>query len=187
MKKTASILLLAILTFNWVGYRFVSGFLEQKADIAFESRIDNSQYDESFLMELRVPMNTPYLATNSAEFERYNGEIEVDGIHYKYVKRKIENGELVLLCLPDETKTRFQNSRVDFFKLVNDLNHTNSTSKEKSGSSTFKVFTTEYQQENNSWTIKHLSQLHLQHVACNNCEMATGFTTTFKQPPRVNC
>jgi hypothetical protein len=186
VKQIASISLLAIFAFNWVGYRFVSDFFEKNADLALESRIDNSQYDESALIELRVPMNAPYLTGNSTEFERYDGELELDGTHYRYVKRKIENGELILLCLPNESKTRFQNSRVDFFKLVNDLNNS-SNGKEKSGSSNFKAFTTEYKQENNSWAIKSLSDLHLQHVAFSYYAMATGFLNIIKQPPRVNC
>ena len=188
MKQTASILLLAILTFNWVGYRFVSSFFENRANLALESKIDRSDYDETSLVEIRVPMNTPYLPANSEGFERFDGELDLDGVHYKYVKRKVENGELVLLCLPNETKTRFQNSRVDFFKLVNDLaNNSGKTAREKSGSTQFKAFTTEYSQENNSWVIKSLSEPLLEHVATNASRMAAGFVTLIMQPPRIDC
>lgn len=185
VKRAASILLLSILAFNWVGYRFVSQFLEHKADLVLETRIDNAEYDESSLIELRVPLNAPYLtAGNSTEFERFYGEVEIEGVHYKYVKRKIENGELVLLCLPDENKARFQNSRVDFFKLVNDLNNT-SQGKEKQNSSAFKSFTTEYKQENNSWAIKPFNVLLLRHFAVEHSAQASGFTNIPEQPPRA--
>ena len=105
-------MLLLLLAFNWVGYRLLTGFMESKADIALEAKIDNSDYDESSLIEIRVPLNAPYLSDNSTEFERYDGELELDGVHYKYVKRKVVNGELVLLCLPNKSKTELQNSRV---------------------------------------------------------------------------
>lgn len=185
MKRAASILLLGILAFNWAGYRFVSEFLESKADITLETRIDNAEYDESSLIELRVPLNAPYItAGNTTEFERFHGELELDGVHYKYVKRKIDNGELVLLCLPNENKMRFQNSRVDFFKLVNDLNNT-AQGKEKQNSSSFKSFTTEYKQEDNSWAIKPLVALPLNHMEADHSAQAKGFTGIHKQPPRV--
>jgi hypothetical protein len=184
VKRAASILLLGILAFNWVGYRFVSQYLEHKADIVLETRIDNAEYDESSLIEIRVPLNAPYIsAGNSTEFERFYGELEVEGVHYKYVKRKIDNGELVLLCLPNENKARFQNSRVDFFKLVNDLNNT-SQSKEKNNSSSVKSFTTEYKQENNSWSIKPFTQLRFHYFTANTRACAAGFANIPEQPPK---
>jgi len=183
VKLTASILLLTILAFNWVGYRFVSHYFEKKADITFEASIDNSIYDESHLIELRVPLNTPYIS-GSAEFERYSGEIELGGVHYKYVKRKIEKGELVLLCLPNEIKTRFQNSRINFFKLVNDLN-SSSQSKDKSTASSFKAFTTEYRQENNLWAIEPLMPVVVRHTTLKKYSQSAGFTDTPAQPPRA--
>ena len=183
MKRTASILLLTLLAFNWGGYRLLSGFMERKADLALESQIDNSDYDESTLMEIRVPLNAPYLSRSSTEFERFDGELELGGVHYKYVKRKIVNGELVLLCLPNENKTRYQNSRVDFFKLVNDLNQ--SQNKGKSNTPSFKSFVTEYKKENNSWTLTCVPVFNMKHEAANNLFLAAGFNTIPKQPPKA--
>ena len=183
MKQTASILLASILAFNWFGYRFVSNFLERRADLALEKRIDNSDYNEATLIEIRIPLNAPYLTGNSTEFERFTGEVELKGIHYKYVKRKIVDGELVLLCLPNENKTRFQNLRVDFFKLVNDIN--NSSQTKHKGESSFKAFITEYKQENNSWTITTLPFLRLHYMAAGNSYVAAGYASIPKQPPRI--
>lgn len=183
MKQAASILLLTLLAFNWVGYRLLSGFMERKADIALETKIDKSDYDESTLMEIRVPLNAPYLSGNSPEFERFDGELELDGVHYKYVKRKILNGELVLLCLPNESKTRYQNSRVDFFKLVNDLNQ--SQNKNGNNTSSFKSFVTEYKKENNSWTVMSMPVVYLKHSAVNNSYVAAGFSVIPDQPPKA--
>jgi hypothetical protein len=184
VKQTASILLLAVLSFNWVGYRFVSGLLERKANVAFEARIDKADYDEASLIEIKVPLNAPYLSGNSSGFERYDGELELEGVHYKYVKRKIVDGELVLLCLPNESKNRFQNSRVDFFKLVNDLSHSGQ-SKEKNSASSFKSFVTEYKQENNSWNIIALHSIMQQNVAADIPFLIADYSSVLKQPPRA--
>lgn len=182
MKRTASILLLTILAFNWIGYRFISGYFEHRADIAFENSIDKSAYDESTLIELRIPLNMPYVS-GSTEFERYSGEIELNGTHYKYVKRKIEKEELVLLCLPNNNKTKFENSRVDFFKLVNDLDN-NSNTKEKKSSS-FKSLTTEYAELNNLWSVKPLFAINIQHITEYNNHEDAGYISIPKQPPRI--
>jgi hypothetical protein len=182
VKRTASILLLTILAFNWVGYRFLSGFLEHKADLALENKIENADYDETRLIELRVPLNAPYLAGNSSEYERFDGEVEIDGIHYKYVKRKVVNGELVLLCLPNDSKTEFQNSRMDFFKMVNDLNN---PSQNKKNTSTVKTFTAEYKQENNSWSLVAIYISTTTPVATGSSNIAEGYNTLPDQPPRA--
>ena len=172
-----------LLAFNWIGYRLLSGFMENKADIALETRIDQSDYDETTLIEIRVPLNAPYLSDNTTEFERYDGELELDGIHYKYVKRKVVNGELVLLCLPNKSKTEIQNSREEFFKLVNDLNH--SQNKSKSTTSTYKSVTTEYKETNNLWTIQPVA---VTPIAFNNAvrsDITPGYNSAPEQPPKA--
>lgn len=155
MKKTAAILLLAILAFNWIGYRFVSGFFERKADEALEARIDRADYDESSLITITIPLNAPYLSGTTTEFERCEGRAELHEVHYQYVKRRIVNGNLVLLCLPNDARNRIGDARMNFFKLVNDLNQ-NGATKEK-GHSAFKSFSTEYSPESNAWNL-HVSE-----------------------------
>lgn len=118
MKKLAAILLIGVFFFNWFGFRLLTGFMQHRADQHLEAKLDRNDYDERLLLEMRVPLNMPY-QTASSGFERIDGEIEIDGIHYKYVKRKIENGELVLLCLPNQAKMRIQSARDEFFQLVN--------------------------------------------------------------------
>ncbi len=177
-------MLLLILAFNWVGYRFVSGFLERRADIVLESKIDHAQYDESTLMEIKIPLNAPYLSGNSTVFQRFYGEIELKGIHYQYVKRKVVNGELVLLCIRNENKNRIRNSGVDFFKLVNDIHHS-TQGKENSAGSSGKSFTTEYKEQNNSWNIIALNAHH-EHNSMDDCPFYTANPRLVrKQPPRV--
>lgn len=175
---------MSLLAFNWVGYRLLSGMLEQKADLALEKRIDNADYDEKNLIELKVPLNAPYLPANSTAFERVDGEIEIEGTHYKYVKRKVVDGELVLLCIPNEGKTKIQNSRVDFFKLVNDLNQSSNTNKNKNTAS-FKSFTTEYRQEDNAWSIPVLQKILVIPALRCNYSTAAGFDAIPEQPPKV--
>jgi len=154
VKRIAAILLLVIFLFNWFGYRLLSDYLQHKADTKLEAQLDQDQYDATRLIEMRVPLNMPY-QTSSSNFERYDGEIEINGIHYKYVKRKVENGQLVLLCLPNETKMRLQSAREEFFKLVNDLQQANQGKSADHGHS-IKNPVTEYWQEMNNWGLEAL-------------------------------
>ncbi|MEO5684225.1 MAG: hypothetical protein ABIQ88_16410 [Chitinophagaceae bacterium] len=128
MKKIASILLLGLLLFNWCGYRWVINLVQQNADTRLEAKLDRNEYDESQLIEIKVPVNLPY-QTNWAAFERYDGEIEVNGVHYKYVKRKMEDGQLVLKCIPNQTKQRLESAKDDLFKITNDLQQDNAAKK----------------------------------------------------------
>jgi hypothetical protein len=184
VKKTCAILLLAILSFNWIGYQLFSDILENKASAALDKKIDQSAYDDSRLKEIRVPLNAPYMSGVSATFERFEGDVEVDGVSYRYVKRRIDNGELVLLCLPNDTKTKFEQTRVDFFKLVNDLDQNTKGSKEKQGS-TFKSFTTDYKQECNSWTILSPVNAVVSYTSGIDSYFPSSFPAVPTQPPRA--
>ena len=55
----------------------------------------------------------------------------MNGMHYEYVKRKVQDGMLILKCIPNETKHRIVSARDDFFKLVNDLQQNNGGSKKQ--------------------------------------------------------
>jgi hypothetical protein len=102
---------------------------------------------------MRVSLNLPY-QNDQAVFERVNGEIEIDGTHYNYVKRRIENGQLVVMCIPNQRKTKIENSRDDYFKLINDLQQNGNAKKtEKSSSTAFKALFSEYNAETNNWSI----------------------------------
>lgn len=172
-----------MLAFNWIGYRLLNSAMQNNADLALESKIEKADYDDASLIEIRIPLNAPYLIDGSAEFERYDGELELHGVHYNYVKRKVVNGELVLLCLPNESKTELHNSRVEFFKLVNDLNH--SQSKGKSSASSFKSVTTEYKQENNSWSVAPLPLTHVTYAAANTSFIEAGHNLIPEHPPKA--
>ena len=107
LKKIAAILLLLLLAFNWYGYRILISLLQKGADQRLESQIDNSEYHESDLFEIRVIMNMPY-QQRFTEYERHYGEIEIEGKTYTYVKRKIEGDVLVLKCIANKAKQQLK-------------------------------------------------------------------------------
>lgn len=135
VKQTAAILLLLMLFFNWYGYRIVMDVMAANADSQLEARIDNQEYAEADLIEISVPLNIPY-QVNQPEFERHYGQIEIDGKIYSYVKRKVENGFLVLKCIPNESREDIEQGGTEFFKKANGLDH-NQPEKKSAGNSSF--------------------------------------------------
>ncbi len=60
-------------------------------------------------------MSVPY-QIEQKDFERFDGEVNLNGKIYKYVKRKVCDGNLVLLCLPDHNKMNLETAKNDLFK-----------------------------------------------------------------------
>jgi hypothetical protein len=127
LRKIASITLLLILLFNIIGYRAWFYFAEQKADAAMESRLDKDQYDNSELLSFTIPLNDPYLSEQTS-FERTAGEINLQGNTYKIVKRKVSDGNLVLLCLPDARKMVLKKAGTEFGTVAGGLAGNNKNS-----------------------------------------------------------
>lgn len=142
MKKIASVLLMSLLLFNWFGYNLVVNYLQQKADTHLEALLDDRLYDDSQLIQLKIPVNLAY-QTSWAAYERYDGEVEMNGLLYKYVKRKLSNDTLYLMCIPNTKKMNLEDARGDFFKNTNDLAQNNHS--DKSSKSSFKNTTSDYE------------------------------------------
>jgi hypothetical protein len=83
-------------------------------------QLDNNLYNDEDLIEVKIPLNLPYM-TSWSEYERVDGEIELQGIYYNYVKRKVSNDTLYLKCLPNTDKTKLHAGRNDYAKQANDL------------------------------------------------------------------
>lgn len=120
LRKSATIILLFVLVFNMIGYRAWFYYAEQRSDAAIEGRLDKNQYKETDLVSLTIPLNNPY-QIDQKTFERVNGEINLLGKTFKYVKRKVADGNLVLLCIPDDHKMILKSAKTDFGKLVADI------------------------------------------------------------------
>ena len=157
-------------------------WIEQKADSRLEARLDNNNYNEADLITIKVSLNMPY-QNEWSDFERYDGEVEKDGKIYKYVKRKVQNDSLILLCIPHETKMNLQAAKDDFYKLVNDLQQNNSSQKGNDKKTAFKNLLSEYVQEIKCWSLNAHTGLSLQYFVENNSSNTTGFYLLPGQPP----
>jgi len=142
LKKIISILLILLLFFNWYGYRFVISLMQKHADQKLETRIDNNDYDESQLTEVRVALNMPY-QERYTDFERHYGELNIDGKIYTYVKRKVEGNVLILKCISNQSKQKLGAIKNELAK-ANSGNETDQPGKQQQNSSLAKNFWSKY-------------------------------------------
>ncbi|HLP37957.1 hypothetical protein [Lacibacter sp.] len=184
MRIIASIFFLTILLFNWFGYRVVMDYVQQKADTHFEQKLDNKEYDAAALIEVRAPVNLPY-QTDWKEFERVSGEITINGMHYKYVERKLEGGEMIYKCIPDEGKARLVNARENFFKLVNDLQTQQKQKSGKQPAPSYKTFSFDYCEQLSHWSLDVLDKLRQPFNHTFSATTLSAFILKAEQPPEV--
>ncbi len=129
LKQILAILLTSILLFNVGGYFFIFKYAEQKATERLEGKIDAHQYAESELVEFKIPLQMPYY--NDTEYETCYGEIEVEGEHYRYVKRKVTNNTLFVLCLPHTEKDNIAALKSNLAGSLNNVQNNNVPQQQK--------------------------------------------------------
>jgi hypothetical protein len=137
MKKIAAFFLLLIFSINWFGYRFIFDYAQHTNNLNLETIFDNELYDDAQLVELKIAMDLPY-QTNRPVYERVDGEIYVEGILYKYVKRKVAYDTLYLMCLPNTKKMLLETAKNDFFKNWNEPDKNNTSNNAENGFSLLK-------------------------------------------------
>ena len=113
--------MLSVLLFNWLGYRLLTAYWEGCAAARLEAGLDNDRYDPAQLILLRVPADALPYSNSSARFERSVGFIEIGATRYRTVKRRLYNDSIEFLCIPDGAANQLRSAKVDFFRLVNDL------------------------------------------------------------------
>jgi hypothetical protein len=121
MRTVVAALFLSMLLFNWFGYRLVIGLLETQANSELEAQLDENRYDDTQLISIKVPVRYLPYYSNSDEFQRVDGQIEVGGIQYKYVKRRIDHDSLEMLCVPNHKAMQLRTAVNEFFRFSNDL------------------------------------------------------------------
>jgi hypothetical protein len=148
------------------------------------ARIDRSEYDDKDLIEVKVPVNLPY-QTNWQDFERYDGEIQIAGVHYNYVKRKLQNDTLILMCIPNTDKMKLFNARETFFSLVNDMQQTESGKNLPLPVKPVKIFMAEYVPDQNDFSFAGPRMLVIEYSQVNSPEILSVYYPTASQPPEL--
>ena len=162
----------------------MTSLLQERADLELQSNVEQNRYNNEDLVEIRVPLNLPY-QTDWKEFQSYDGNIQVDGVDYRYVKRKVEKGELVLLCIPNYSKTHLTTARDRFFMLVNDLQHNGQSKTDGKQAPTIKSPATEYWYDISSFNFSPYYNFEQIEYFETQVDCLHGFTRALIKPPGV--
>ena len=112
--------MLSICLFNLAGYGWLFDYLEAKSDSQLIQKLDLQQYREEELVEIKIPFQVPY-NNDWPDYRREDGEIEIKGRYYSYVKIKISQDTIFLKCLPNTEKNNLVLARQAVSKKLNDL------------------------------------------------------------------
>jgi hypothetical protein len=120
LKKLIAIILLAIYLFNLGGYTMVFHYFIHLSEEKIAAQVDDNKYKDSDLVQLSISFNLPY-TENSSEFETLNGSVELNGVVYNYVKRRIYKDTLYIMCLPNQQRTQLIKEKSKYAGEVNDF------------------------------------------------------------------
>jgi hypothetical protein len=173
LKKISAILLIAILLFNWVGYRAFTSFLETRSSNELVAAFDNQHTEDMELISVKVASSLPYY-TGTGEFEKAVGEIEINEIQYNYVQRKVTHDSIEYICVVNKEKTAIKKATDQYYKLVNDVEQ-NPT--KKGTSAKIKLLNLDYCQADNSEfasssEIVAVLHFNLQNISVNSYSIA---------------
>lgn len=181
LKRIIAIFFLAVYLVNLTGYSLLFSYFINSTDEQMVEQLDNGSYDEASLTEIKVAVNLPY--TTSNKYERWDGTVELNGTHYNYVKRKIHNDTLYLLCIPNQTKTALSKAKSDYAANLNDNAPSSNDKDQKSSFAKKNVIENDYDQYTAEYNFYNATAPLKQY--CFYCSQYTRFCiNTPWQPPK---
>jgi hypothetical protein len=185
LKKTVTILLLIVYLLNLTGYPVLFDYFIDRTDKQMVETLDSGEYNDAALIEIKVPVNMPY-SRNQAEYERWDGEIELNGIHYNYVKRKLYNDTLYLFCIPNISKTQLNNAKTAYAGSISDVTDSGSDKKQPNPFAKKLSFENEYDQLTTEY-LTFMAVDFLNHHSVLTHDLSNHFIDSLEQPPDILC
>ena len=128
----------------------------------------------------------PY-QNNSSDFERHYGEIEVNGKIYTYVKRKIEDGVLILKCIPNTEKQNIKNVDNILFTANNGLDQEHNGKNNSPLTNIVKTLLGEYDAQQQNYDLKALQNMIKDRAQTEASFLKTVSLPVAEQPPESLC
>ena len=154
-------------------------YMQTRNATVLEARLDKDQYNDDELISIKTPLNFPYYSISS-DYERAYGSLEVNGTTYEYVKRRVHQDTLELLCLPDRTKMQLQSVENEFLKLA--IGGT-STQNEKKPIN-LKLNFPDFFQDLHSFSIAIVSTGLTNYYSSNTTFLKADYSFIDEQPPK---
>lgn len=151
--------------------------MQSSSDAFLERQVDQNRYNEDELITIKTKLNLPYYIS-SDQYERAYGSININGTNYQYVKRRVHNDTLELLCLPNQTKTKLQSVSNELTKSLADGQTT--TPKKNT---TIKITLPDFYQAFKSFSATCLLKRKPTFVE-HNYSIFSGYVLKHRKPPK---
>lgn len=111
-----TILLMLAFVYNWVGYKVLLSCME-----LYEiSNSPEPSADQSGSITIQIPVNLPFSRSSSA-YESSNDEMEINGIQYRNIKRRLHNDSMELICVPDYSAMKWNATGKTILQIAHEL------------------------------------------------------------------
>jgi hypothetical protein len=111
--------MLALLLFNSGGYALLFQYFIYRSDNSVNERINNNQYKNTDLFEVKIPVHLNITDWN--EYELVSGQVQLRDNSYNYAELKMTRDTMYLMCIPNPEKGRLVNANIIYAKYVNDI------------------------------------------------------------------
>jgi hypothetical protein len=138
----------------------VFDYIEQTHNTRLDAQLNEDNYNEADLISIKTSFSLPYY-NNATSFERVNGEIEINGVQYKYVKRRFFSDSIEVLCIPNTAATQIQTAKENFYRQTNDLQTNEQGKKAPANTPAFKNLLSEYCDQLTDWDFSVSQSSHL--------------------------
>ena len=145
--------------------------------------LDQKKYNEADLVSFKLPLNQPYII-NTDGYESLEGNMDYNGVNYQFIKKRIINDTLEIVCIPNMTRTQIDNNNEDFAKQLSDIVNA-STSKKSGGSQPFKFFISDFTTENHFDLYSFVARATLKHDIKHVKYSSFDFLQSIAQPPEA--
>lgn len=120
MKKLIAIVFLLIHLFNIGGQLAFHQYLAYKADQFFNEQVNKNLYSVDDLTEVKIPVNLPKV-TDWEGYVNLNGEVRFANASYNYVKIRITQKAIYLMCIPNYETTHLSGQNIIYAKQIKDI------------------------------------------------------------------
>ena len=126
VRSFAAILLLFVLLFNGIGYRFLCMRMEFRATQMLDARLDEHRFNSGEMVTFKIPLQRLAYYNSSSRFERRVGLVDIAGVRYQYLESRIFGDSIEFHCIPNRVAMNWAEGKNDFFNLVNGLQNSGS-------------------------------------------------------------
>jgi hypothetical protein len=91
-----------------------------RSDQQITKQIYDNKINSAKLFEIKVPVNLPYI-TDWKDYEQIEGQIQLNGTYYNYVRLKMAHDTMSLICIPNTVKTNLAKANIIMAKDMSDV------------------------------------------------------------------